>query len=117
MTHSHINSTMMPVHLSLNHFLERAGLLFATNEVISRRPDKSYVHHTYADIYTRTRQLAQALLQLGLKKGDRVATLCWNHHVHLECYFGIPAAGGVMHTLNDVRAEMKETWVRSESQR
>jgi acyl-CoA synthetase (AMP-forming)/AMP-acid ligase II len=29
-----------------------------------------------------------------------VATLCWNHHAHLECYFGIPAAGGVMHTLN-----------------
>ena len=35
-----------------------------------------------------------------MKKGDRVATLCWNHHAHLECYFGIPAAGGVMHTLN-----------------
>ena len=68
MNYSPIVSTMMPVHLSLNHFLERAGLLFATNEVISRRPDKSYVHHTYADIYTRTRQLAQALLQLGLKK-------------------------------------------------
>ncbi len=35
-----------------------------------------------------------------MKKGDRVATLCWNHHAHLECYFGIPAAGAVMHTLN-----------------
>ena len=29
-----------------------------------------------------------------------MATLCWNHHAHLECYFGIPAAGGVMHPLN-----------------
>jgi fatty-acyl-CoA synthase len=40
------------------------------------------------------------LQQLGLRRGDRVATLMWNHHAHLEAYFGIPAAGGVMHTLN-----------------
>src|SRR5262249_9977060 len=32
--------------------------------------------------------------------GDRVATLMWNHSTHLEAYFGIPAAGGVIHTLN-----------------
>jgi len=115
MNDSSIVSTMMPVHLSLNHFLERAGLLFATNEVISRRPDKSYLHHTYADIYTRTRQLAQALLQLGLKKGDRVATLCWNHHVHLECYFGIPAAGGVMHTLNLRLSADEIAWIANDA--
>ena len=36
----------------------------------------------------------------GLQRGDRVATLMWNHHAHLEAYFGIPVSGGVMHTLN-----------------
>ena len=46
------------------------------------------------------RDVAKALKAAGLQKGDRVATLCWNHHAHLECYFGIPAAGGVLHTLN-----------------
>src|SRR6185369_855776 len=66
----------------------------------SRLPDKSLRKHTYAEYYARTRRLASALLAMGLRKGDRVATLCWNHHAHLECYFGIPAAGGVMHTLN-----------------
>lgn len=111
-----IVSTMMPVHLSLNHFLERAGLLFSSQEVISRRPDKSYVHHTYGDIYRRTRQLAQALTQLGLQKGDRVATLCWNHHVHLECYFGIPAAGGVMHTLNLRLSADEIAWIANDAQ-
>lgn len=111
-----IVSTMMPVHLSLNHFLERAGLLFATQEVISRRPDKSYTHHTFGDIYQRTRQLAQALTQLGLQKGDRVATLCWNHHVHLECYFGIPAAGGVMHTLNLRLSADEIAWIANDAQ-
>jgi len=86
--------------LSLNHLLERAGKLFAGNEVVSRLPDKSLRRQTYGDFYRRTRSLAAALQKLGLRKGDRVATLCWNHHAHLECYFGIPAAGGVMHTLN-----------------
>ena len=95
-----MRATMQNVPLSLNHFLERAGKLFPRTEIVSRLPDKSYVRHTYADYYLRTRQLASALLAAGLKKGDRVATLCWNHHAHLECYLGIPAAGGVMHTLN-----------------
>lgn len=90
----------MDVPLSLNHLLERAGKLFAGNEIVSRLPDKSLRWHTYGEFYRRTRSLASALQVLGLEKGDGVATLCWNHHAHLECYFGIPAAGGVMHTLN-----------------
>lgn len=93
-------STMMDLPLSLNHLLERAGKIFASNEIVSRLPDKTLRRHTYGEFYRRTRSLASALQRLGLKKGDLVATLCWNHHAHLECYFGIPAAGGVMHTLN-----------------
>jgi fatty-acyl-CoA synthase len=95
-----MQSTMMNTPLSLNHLLERAGQLFHRNEIVSRLPDKSLRRHSYGEFYRRTRSLASALQKLGLKKGERVATLCWNHHAHLECYFGIPAAGGVMHTLN-----------------
>ena len=95
-----MRSTMMDVPLSLNHLLERAGRIFGGNEIVSRLPDKSLKRHTYAQYHRRTRALASALQKLGLNKGDRVATLCWNHHAHLECYFGIPGAGGVMHTLN-----------------
>jgi fatty-acyl-CoA synthase len=93
-------STMMDLPLSLNDLLERAGRYFGQNTIVSRRPDKSLATHTYSQWHERTRRLAAALLAAGLKPGDRVATLCWNHHAHLECYFGIPAAGGVMHTLN-----------------
>ena len=95
-----MQSTMMDVPLSLNHLLDRAGQLFAGNEIVSRLPDKSLRRHSFSEYYRRTRSLASALKKLGMSKGDRVATLCWNHHAHLECYFGIPAAGGVMHTLN-----------------
>ncbi len=95
-----MKTTMMDVPLSLNHLLDRAGQLFAGNEIVSRLPDKSLRRHTYGQFHRRTRALASALQRLGLEKGERVATLCWNHHAHLEAYFGIPAAGGVMHTLN-----------------
>ena len=69
-----VSSTMMKVDLSINHFLDRAGTLFPGNEIVSRLPDKSLVKHTYAQFYHRTRSLAQGLQNLGLKKGDRVAT-------------------------------------------
>lgn len=95
-----MQSTMMNVPLSLDHLLERAGTVYPHHEIVSRLPDKSLKTHTYGEYYARTRRLAAALLALGLGKGERVATLCWNHHAHLEAYFGIPAAGGVMHTLN-----------------
>ncbi len=95
-----MQSTMMDTPLSLNHLLERAGKIFWNNTIVSRLPDKSLRRHNYGEFYRRTRALGSALQALGLKKGERVATLCWNHHAHLEAYFGIPAAGGVMHTLN-----------------
>ena len=111
-----MQSTMMNVPLSLNLLLERAGQLFAGNEIVSRRPDKSLVRHRYGNFYRRTRALASALQGLGLRKGDRVATLCWNHHAHLECYFGIPAAGGVMHTLNLRLSPEEIGWIAGDAQ-
>ena len=110
-----MRSTMMDVPLSLNHLLERCGRLFADNEVVSRLPDKSLRRHRYGEIVRRTRALAAALRRLGLNKGDRVATLCWNHHAHLECYFGIPAAGGVMHTLNLRLAPDEIGWIAGDA--
>ncbi len=106
-----MRSTMMDVPLSLGHLLDRAGTLFAKNEIVSRLPDKSLRTHTYGEYHRRTRKLAAALQSLGLKKGQRVATLSWNHHAHLECYFGIPAAGGVMHTLNLRLAADEIGWI------
>jgi len=111
-----IQSTMQRVPLSLNHILERAGRLYAESQIVSRRPDKSIVRHRFADFHRRARQLASALRAAGLRKGDRVATLCWNHHAHLECYFGIPAAGGVMHTLNLRLAAGEIGWIANHAQ-
>jgi fatty-acyl-CoA synthase len=56
--------------------------------------------YTYSDFYRRTQRLANVLKDLGLNKGDRVATLAWNHHHHLELYLAVPVSGAVLHTLN-----------------
>ena len=91
---------MMDFPLTLTSILERAGALFARREICSRLPDKSIHRTDYRAFHRRARALGEALTRAGLRRGDRVATLMWNHAWHLEAYFGIPAAGGVLHTLN-----------------
>ena len=95
-----MQSTMMKFPLTLTHILGRAGKLFSASEVVSRLPDKSLHRHYYRDFHRRATALGGALQAAGMQKGDRVATLMWNHYAHLEAYFGIPCAGGVLHTLN-----------------
>lgn len=91
---------MMDFPLTLTHLLERARAFHGRSEIVSRRPDRSLHRYTYADFYRRSCQLAHALRRLGVQPGDRVASLCWNHHQHLELYFAVPAMGAVLHTLN-----------------
>jgi fatty-acyl-CoA synthase len=95
-----MDALMMDFPLTLVSIFDRAGLYFGETEIVSRRPDRSIHRSTYREFHQRTQRLANALLRLGMKPGDRVATLGWNHGRHLEAYFAIPLAGGVLHTLN-----------------
>jgi fatty-acyl-CoA synthase len=95
-----MNGLMMDYPLTLSTIVRRAESVFRGQEVVWRVADKSIRRHTCADFADRARRLAQVLLDLGIRPGDRVATLGWNHGPHLEAYFGIPLFGGVLHTLN-----------------
>jgi fatty-acyl-CoA synthase len=86
--------------LTLPYILRRAEQLYGYREIVTRRPDKSFHRHTFADFVSRAKKLAVALDNLGLEPGDRVGTLGWNTYQHLEAYFGIPCSGAVLHTLN-----------------
>ena len=90
----------MDFELTVPVMLRRAEQLFGPREIVTRLPDKSLHRYTYADFIPRARRLGAALTALGMGRGDRVGTLAWNHYQHLEAYFGIPAFGGVTHTLN-----------------
>jgi len=95
-----LTGRMMDYPLTLSYLLERAGTTFPSNEIATRNADGSMFRYTYGDYFRRTKQLANALTRLGVKQGDRVGTLCWNHHRHMEAYLAIPAMGAVLHTLN-----------------
>jgi fatty-acyl-CoA synthase len=95
-----VDGQMMDFQLTLPHILKRAEMYFARGEIVTRLPDKSFHRTTYGETMRRSKQLAVALKQLGFERGDRIATLCWNHYQHHEAYFGIPCGGFVLHTLN-----------------
>jgi fatty-acyl-CoA synthase len=91
---------MMDYQLTVPTILRRAETLFGDKEVVSHLPDRSVHRYTYRDFAKRAKKLSVALASLGIKEGDRVATLCWNHYQHLEAYFAVPCMGAVLHTLN-----------------
>lgn len=95
-----MKSTMMSTPLLVTGMLERAGKLFSDVEIVSARPAGSPQRSSYRHLYSRARRLSAGLQRAGVRRGDRVATLMWNEQEHVEAYFGIPATGAVLHTLN-----------------
>ena len=85
--------------LTLQHSLDRAARLFPHREIVTNTAEGPQ-RTTYGAWAKRVNRLAYALEKLGVKQGDRVATLGWNTATHLELYFGAPCMGAVLHTLN-----------------
>ena len=90
---------MMDYPLTLPHILERAAKLFPRKEIASKMPDGMH-RYCYAEFHRRVHAVAGALERLGVRRGDRVGTLCWNSSRHLELFFAVPCYGAVLHTLN-----------------
>lgn len=91
---------MMDTPLLISALAGHAARYYGDREIVSVTADNPRHRYTYADCFARARQLANALEGLGLRRGDRVATLCWNDYRHLEAYYGISGAGFVCHTIN-----------------
>jgi fatty-acyl-CoA synthase len=90
---------MQDYELSLQHVLWRVERLHQKKEVVTKQ--EQGVHRmTNAEMVPRINRLAGALKRLGIKPGDRVATLAYNNHRHLELYYAVPCMGAVLHTLN-----------------
>ena len=91
--------TMMKTQLTMSKLMDRGPVLAPEVEIVSKMRDQIH-RYTYADLGHRARKLANALTRLGVKTGDRVATLGWNSYRHLELYYAVPCIGAVLHTLN-----------------
>src|SRR4029077_1039486 len=90
---------MMRTPLLVRSIAERAGQLFGDREVVSVTAD-GIERSNYRDVLERSRRLASALTNLGIRPGDRVGTFGWNSRRHLELYLAVPSMGAVLHTLN-----------------
>ena len=86
--------------LLLSSIITHAARHHAEAEVVSKLPDGSLHRTTYAVVERRSRCLARVLQGLGVRMGDRVATLAWNGYRHLELYYAISGMGAVCHTVN-----------------
>src|SRR5262245_680707 len=91
---------MMDWPLLVPSILRRAGQFFPEKEIVSRWADGTRHRMTYGELELRVHRLMNALRGLGIRQGDRVATLAWNSHRHLELYFAVPSIGAVLHTIN-----------------
>ncbi|MBA4176353.1 MAG: long-chain fatty acid--CoA ligase [Leptothrix sp. (in: Bacteria)] len=91
---------MMQQPLLISSLIVHAERHHGEREVVSRRVEGDIHRTTYGQIAQRARQVAQALGALGVRDGERVATLAWNGYRHMELYFGISGSGAVMHTVN-----------------
>jgi len=86
--------------LTTDKFIEHANRWHPRREVVSRLRDGQIERRSYAEMYTRAKQVSAALVAHGIKLGDRVATLAMNSADHLAAWYGISGIGAVYHTLN-----------------
>ena len=86
--------------LTVDKILDHAGTRHADREVVSRSAEGPIARTTYGQVRARAKQVSNALLDLGVRPGDRIGTLGWNTARHLEVWYGIMGIGAVCHTLN-----------------
>jgi 3-(methylthio)propionyl---CoA ligase len=86
--------------LLISNLIEFADHHHSDGEIVSRRVEGDMHRCTWSDTAQRSRQVANALDDLQLAQGTRVATLAWNGYRHLELYFGVSGSGRVLHTIN-----------------
>lgn len=102
---------MMELPLLVSSILQHAARHFPEVEIVSRRVEGDLHRYNYRDAELRSRRLASALQQKGIKAGDRVATLAWNGYRHFELYYGVGGMGAVVHTINPRLHPEQVAWI------
>ena len=77
-------------------FLERAASVFPEHTAIIH----GAIRRNYDEFYRRSRQLASALSNKGVGRGDTVSVMLANTPAMLESHYGVPMCGAVLHSIN-----------------
>ena len=95
-----MHGLMMDAPLLISGLLQHADRHHAEAEIVSKTVDGSVHRYTYRDAHARARRLANAMKRLGVRPGERIATLAWNSFRHFEIYYAVAGSGAVIHTIN-----------------
>ena len=95
-----MHGQMQNLPLLISSLIRHADRNHADTEIVSRETTGGIHRYTYRDAHRRSRQLARALISLGIKPADRVATLAWNNYRHFELYYGVSGMGAILNTVN-----------------
>ncbi|WP_114951043.1 long-chain fatty acid--CoA ligase [Sphingosinicella terrae] len=91
---------MQDFELRVPRLIEHAEREHGQREIVTWWADGTTTRTNWAGIGRDARRLAQALESLGIRRGERVATLAMNHSRHLVAWYGTIGMGGVIHTIN-----------------
>jgi len=106
-----LQSLMMQMPLLISSLIEHADRHHGDSEIVSRRVEGDIHRTTYHELHRRSRQLANALTELDIDRGDRVATVAWNGYRHMELYYAVSGAGSVLHTINPRLHAEQIAWI------
>ncbi len=109
-------SLMMDRPLTLPSILEYAACYHPDRQVVDRMVEGPIHRYGYANALARTKRMAGALVAMGVKPGDRVATLAWSTHRHFELYFAVTGIGAILHTINPRLHPDQVVWVANHAE-
>lgn len=111
-----IDGEMQAFALTLDKFLDHAAKWRPDTEVVTAGEDGKPDRVGYAELRRRSLRLSGVLAELGVRSGERVATLAWNTRSHVEVWYAIMGMGAVCHTLNPRLTEAQLAAMVTQSQ-
>ena len=86
--------------LMISSLIDHAATFHPETEIVARTAEGPVHRTNYREVQRRAKRVANAMQALGITPGERVGTLAWNTHRHLELYYGVSGTGAVLHTVN-----------------
>src|ERR1700753_4517145 len=111
-----LTGRMMQLPLTLSPLIRHAARHAGDVEIVSKRCEGDLARSTWRETELRARRLAQALQALGTEPGERIGTLAWNGHRHLEIYYAASGSGRVCHTINPRLFPEQIAWIANRAE-
>jgi fatty-acyl-CoA synthase len=97
--------------LRVHRIIDHAATYHRDRPILSRLVEGGSHRTSWKEVRDRALRLAAALARAGIRPGDRVATLAWNTHRHVEAWYGIAGCGAVYHTVNPRLFKEQIVWI------